>query len=171
MRNTREETEETEKTTKGQQRATRPGSRWESLANLAVSLRTIASTLKIGRWSGGSLALWSSEQNSEYLGIPFNCLSCSYGPYEIYSSSHPFCYLLQLNVEATTFICYISLFFLVLSSKMAPRPIFTATHPRACSTAFERVCLTCLNLCNCAVLPLLARDTFAPFYSHANCSS
>jgi hypothetical protein len=169
MRNTREEPE---KTTKGQQWATRPGSRWESLANLAVSLRTIASTLKIGRWSGGSPALQGFRSKTlSTLEIPFNCLSCCCGPCEIYSSSHPFCYLLQLNVEAATFICYISLFFLVLSPKMAPRPIFTATHPRACSTAFERVCLSLLNLRDCAALPLLARNTFAHFYFHANCSS
>lgn len=48
----------------------------------------------------------------------------------------------QFNVGIHTSICYLSILLLVLSSKMAARPIFTLTHPRACSTAFERVFMT-----------------------------
>lgn len=32
---------------------------------------------------------------------------------------------------------------------MAPKPIFAATHPRACSTAFERVFMTCHDTLQC----------------------
>lgn len=45
------------------------------------------------------------------------------------------------HVNKTTPRSYFPLFLLVLYPKMAIRPIFAATHPRACSTAFERVWL------------------------------
>ena len=43
----------------------------------------------------------------------------------------------QLHYSQSLYIIYQQ------SANMAPRPIFAATHPRACSTAFERVRLPC----------------------------
>merc|ERR1712000_183882 len=45
---------------------------------------------------------------------------------------------------------------------MAPRPIFCATHPRAASTAFERVFMTCRDTLRCVHEPFGDAFYFGP---------
>ena len=49
-----------------------------------------------------------------------------------------------------------------LAPKMSAKPIFVATHPRACSTAFERVFMTRRNSLRCAHEPFGDAYYFGP---------
>lgn len=97
-------------------------------------VREVQKTLKLGVHASrhSSIAAFL-HMNLSVSVSPQKCISRSYSPN-------------NLNIQHSTLFDLLDFAHTVYdytenNRKMSTKPIFVATHPRACSTAFERVCL------------------------------